>query len=165
MQPISESTHDGFTLLETVVATGILVTAIAGIAHLLALSVRSTDAAGTEAAALTAARDKIENLRSLAFGYGPLGEPLTDPGLASSAGDTLAEDTPGYVDYVNAAGKVVDVGADEHGAAFTRRWRVTTIDYFVPEALAIETCVFRWPARGGPRAADACVATVRARQP
>ncbi len=166
MQRIPDSSHDGFTLLETVVATGILVTAMAGIAQLFALSIRSTREAGSQSAALIAAQDKIEVLRSLAFTYGPVGDPVTDPGLTVSSSASLAEDTAGFVDFVDAAGALVAVAAQAHGAVFTRRWRVTPIDYFLPEALAIEVCVFRWPAEGrAPQTAEACLATVRTRQP
>lgn len=166
MKLIPESSHGGFTLLETVLATGILVTALAGIAQLFALSVRSTMDSGSQAAALAAAQDKIEHLRSLAFSYGLLGEPVTDPGLASTGAQSLTEDTTGAVDFVNAEGAAVDVTAASHGATFTRRWRVTPVDPFAPEAIAIEVCVFRWPAGGrAPADAQSCLATVRVRQP
>ncbi|MSO35976.1 MAG: hypothetical protein EXQ54_06055 [Acidobacteria bacterium] len=166
MQRIPNSPNDGFTLIETVVATGVLVTALAGIAQLFALGVRSTRDTGSHGAALIAAQDQIEVLRSLPFGYGPVGGPVTDPGLASTAAQSLNDDTPGFVDFVNAAGAVVDINVAAHGAAFTRRWRVTPIDSFVPEAIAIEVCVFRRPADDlTPQTADACLATVRARQP
>lgn len=166
MQRIPNSASDGFTLLETVVATGILVTALAGIAQLFALSVRSTHAAGSDGAALTAAQDKIEWLRSLDFGYGPVGEPVTDPELTWAGGGSLDEDIPGLVDELDSSGAVVDVARDEHGAAFTRRWRLTRIDRYLPEAVAIEVCVWRWTADiKSPRTADVCLATVRGRQP
>lgn len=166
MQHIPNSATDGFTLLETVVATGVLVTALAGIAQLLALSVRATHDEGSRGAAVLAAQGKIEELRSLALTYDPGGTPITDPALAPTASRCLAEDTDDCVDYLDADGAAVDVDRGEHGAAFTRRWRITPIDHFAPEALAIEVCVFRWPAEGlGPRTAVLCLATVRARQP
>lgn len=166
MQRIPNSPHAGFTLIETVVATGVLVTALAGIAQLFALSVRSTRNAGAQAAALTAAQNKIEVLRSLALTYGPVGKPLTDAGLAASASISLSEDTAGFVDYLDAEGAVVADDDGRRGAALTRRWRVTPIDDFVPEAITIEVCVFRWPADGHtPQVAEACLATVRTRQP
>jgi len=164
MQRIRHSNHDGFTLIETMVATGILVTALAGLAHLLALSVQTTRDAGSQAAALSAAADKIEVFRSLPFTFDPVGAPITDPALAV-AGGGLDHDTDGFTDHVDAGGAVV---APESGAGpvFTRRWRVSALDLYVPEALVIEVCVFRWPAGGLPlRAAVACLATVRVRQP
>jgi type II secretory pathway pseudopilin PulG len=166
MRRLPDSTHDGFTLLETVVATGVLVTALAGIAQLFALSVRSARDAGSQAAALVVAQDKIERLRSLHYGYGPFGEPITDPGIADTAARSLEQDTAGAVDFVDDQGVAVDVAATTHGAVFTRRWRVAPIDSFVPDAIAVEVCVFRWPAGSlTPERALACLATVRARQP
>lgn len=166
MQTPRNSSNDGFTLLETVVATGVLVTALAGLAQLFALTARSTRDAGDQGAALAAAQDKIERLRALAFGYGPVGEAITDPGFEPSGGASLGDDTSGFVDYLNAGGEVVDVETAAHGAVWTRRWRITPIDNFAPEALAVEVCVFSYPANGlAPSAAQVCLATVRTRQP
>ncbi len=153
-------------MLETLVATGILVTALAGIAQLLALSVRATQEAGAGSAALIAAQDKIEWLRALDFGYGPLGEPVTDPELVWPGGASLDQDLDGFVDQLDAHGAVVGPGTGANGAVFTRRWRLTRLDHYLPEAVAIEVCVFRSPAEGKPaRSAEACLATVRVRQP
>lgn len=166
MQTLPRSSNDGFTLLETVVATGVLVTALAGLAQLFALTARSTRDAGAQGAVLTAAQDKIERLRALALGYGPLGQAITDPALAVADTGSLGDDTDGFVDYLGADGAVVDIESDGHGAAWTRRWRITLIDAYAPEALAIEVCVFPYPADGlSPRAAQVCLATVRTRQP
>lgn len=166
MPLIPDSSHAGFTLLETVVATGVLVTALAGLAQLFALTARSTREAGDLGAVLSAAQDKLETLRSVAFGYGPLGEAVTDPALALSGSGSLGDDTDGFVDYLGADGGVVDIDRDGHGAAWTRRWRISLIDNFAPEALAVEVCVFSYPADGlAPPAAQVCLATVRTRQP
>lgn len=157
---------DGFTLVETVVATGVLVTALAGLAQLFAVSARSAQDAGNQSAALTAAQGQIELLRSLVFSYGPAGEALTDAGLEPAGGGSIAEDTTGFVDYLDATGEPVDTGQAEHGAVWTRRWKMTPIDLFAPEALTIEVCVFPWPADGlAPLTARVCLATIRTRQP
>lgn len=166
MQRIPNSSPDGFTLIETVVATGILVTALAGIAQLLALSVRSTRDAGSQSAALIAAQGKLEALRALAFTYDAAGSPVTASALEVRNSGSLDDDTPGAVDYVDANGAILDEDNEGHGAVFTRRWRITPLDAFVPEAIAIEVCVFHWPADGlAVAASEACLATVRARQP
>ncbi len=166
MQTLPRSANDGFTLLETVVATGVLVTALAGLAQLFALTARSTRDAGAQGAVLTAAQDKIERLRALALGYGPLGEAMTDLALAVADTGSLDDDITGFVDYLRADGAVVDIESDGHGAVWTRRWRITPVDAYAPEALAIEVCVFPYPADGlAPRAAQVCLATVRTRQP
>jgi len=166
MQRIPNSSPGGFTLIETVVATGILVTALAGIAQLLALSVRSTRDAGSHSAALIAAQGKLEALRALAFSYDAAGSPVTAAELGVRNSGSLDDDTPGAVDYVDANGAILDEENQGQGAVFTRRWRITLLDAFVPEALAIEVCVFHRPADGVAVAtAEACLATVRARQP
>ena len=166
MQRIPNSSPDGFTLIETVVATGILVTALAGIAQLLALSVRSTRDAGSQSAALIAAQGKLEALRALAFTYDAAGSPVTAPEFDVRNSGSLDDDIPGAVDYVDANGAILDEDNEGHGAVFTRRWRITPLDAFVPEAIAIEVCVFHWPADGlAVAASEACLATVRARQP
>ena len=165
MRTLHDASDTGFTLLETVVATGVLVTALAGLVQLFALTARSTREAGDQTAVLSAAQDKIEVLRSLTFGYGPLGEAITDPGLAPTGG-SLGSDTPGFADHLNLSGEVVDADRHGHGAVWTRRWRMTPVDDFVPEALVIEVCVFAYPAgRRSPLGAQVCLATVRTRQP
>jgi hypothetical protein len=49
---------------------------------------------------------------------------------------------------------------------FVRRWRVASISDDEPESVAIEVCVFRMPAdEVNARGADACLSTIRTRQP
>jgi len=150
----------GFTLFETLIATGILVTALAGVAQLFVLSTRLTRAAGTSGLALVAAQDKLESLRGLAYAYGDAGQSITAPALQPSPPYSLAEDVAPYVDALDASANPV---ASEEGAAYVRRWRVTPIDQATPAAVVIEVCVFKAPAAD--RGAEACLATVRARQP
>lgn len=154
--------HRGFTLLETLIATGLLVTALAGLAQLFALSLRLTRDSGQFGAALVAAEDKLESLRALRFGYDEAGTPVTDPRLAPAATSALSMDTDPWVDWVDAGG--VPVAAPE--AAFVRRWRITALGSDEPDAIAIEVCVFpaSAPTRG-PTQADACLSTARVRQP
>jgi len=153
----------GFTLLETLIATGILVTALAGIAQLFVLTARTTRDSGSQGVALVAAQAKLETLRSLQLAYGPAGELLTDPALEASPSQSLLEDTADYVDALDETG---GVAPDEAAAAFTRRWAITPIDRTEPRAVVIEVCVFRAPAGGvTPVAAEACLATIRSRQP
>ena len=153
----------GFTLLETLIATGLIVTAVAGLAQLFALSVRFTRDAGQFGVALVAAQDKLESLRSLAFGYDEGGEPMTHPGLRASPAHTLAGDVERYVDWLDERGSVVSSAS---GAAYVRRWRVSEMAADEPEAIAIEVCVYRLPGLNTqPAHADACLATIRVRQP
>jgi type II secretory pathway pseudopilin PulG len=151
----------GFTLVETLIATGVLVTAIAGLAQLFALSLRFTRDSAQSGAALVAAQDKLESLRALRFGYDDNGVALTDPRLQPSPSTSLSESVAPYVDWLDDAGQLVP----EAGASFARRWRVTEMAVD-PAAIAIDVCVFRMPAiNREPIHADACLVTARVRQP
>jgi type II secretory pathway pseudopilin PulG len=153
----------GFTLLETVVATGILVTALAGLAQLFILGTHLTRKASDSGIALLAAQDKLERLRGLTFAYGESGELITDPALVPSSSTSLAEDTPPFVDWLDAAGEPHD---DPDEAALVRRWRIVSLGATSPDAIAVEVCVFKAPTDDAdPQAADACLSTVRVRQP
>ena len=153
----------GFTLVETLIATALIVTAVAGLAQLFTLSVRFTRDAGQFGVALVAAQDKLESLRTLAFAYDVDGVAATDPRLRPSPAGTLAANVERFVDWLDERGTVVD---EAHGAAYVRRWRVSVLAAGEPEAIAIDVCVFRWPAVNvGPDQADACLATIRVRQP
>lgn len=154
MSPIS--TCRGFSLIETVVATGIVVTALAGIAQLLVLSAQLTRQASGSNAALIAAQDKLEALRAAAFRYDEAGAAVTDPALQPSPADVLSENTEPYVDWIDIDGDVVDAPDD---AVWTRRWRVSSLGSGAPDAIAIEVCVL------AERVPDVCLATVRTRQP
>ena len=148
----------GFTLFETLVATSILVTALAGVAQLFVLGSHLTRQAGASGAALLAAQDKLELLRGQAFTYDPSGLAVTNEALEPSPESSLDEDVDPYVDWLDADG---DTTEDAEAAVIARRWRVTSLGATTPDAIAIEVCVFRFGANG----ADSCLSTVRTRQP
>ncbi len=153
----------GFTLVETLIATGLLVTALAGLAQLLAMSVRFTRDAGQSGVALMGAQDKLESLRALRFGYDDSGEPVTDARLDPSPSMALSENAPGYVDWLDASGVAL---AGAAGAAYVRRWRITPAGDEDPSAIVIDVCVFHARAAlHSPDHAEACLATARVRQP
>ena len=153
----------GFTLFETLVATGILVTALAGVAQLFILSTHLTRQSNTLGAALVAAQDKLEVLAGLSFDYDADGASITDPSLEISLASCLDEDTESCVDWLDSSGEPRDSSDD---AVFVRRWRVSSISEDEPESVAIEVCVFRMPVDDTTvRGADACLSTVRTRQP
>ena len=157
---MSTEEPSGFTLLETLIATGILVTALAGIAQLFVLSSHLSRQANTSGAALVSAQDKLESLRGLPFAYDANGSAITDPALQISPPGSLAEDVARYVDWVDAGGVSRE---SEDAAEFTRRWRVSAIGSAEPDTISIEVCVFKAPA--GSHGADACLSTIRSRQP
>ena len=152
----------GFTLIETVVATSLLITALAGVAQLFMLSAQLTRQAGASGVALAAAQEKLEELRGLAFAYDEAGALITASNLAASDSSSLDADIAPHVEWLDASGQASTAAA----AAFVRRWRISTIGASPPESIAIEVCVFRAPAvRVDHRAADACLFLARTRQP
>ena len=150
-------------MFETIVATGILVTALAGIAQLFVLSTHLTRRASASGVALVAAQDKLESLRGQTFSYSDEGASLTASALQTSPSTSLDEDVEANVDWLDTAGHVSDTAA---GAAFVRRWRISPIAESPPETIAIEVCVFKAPVGDADhRAADACLSAIRTRQP
>ena len=152
----------GFTLLETLVATSILVTTLAGVAQLFILGTHLTRQAGASGRALVAAQDKLESLRGQAFTYDPGGFPVTAPALQPSPPTTLGQDTEPYVDWLGVDGEATETA---EGGMMVRRWRISSLGATTPDAIAIEVCVFRLPGSSDPRGADACLSTIRTRQP
>ena len=152
----------GFTLVETVIATAVLITALAGIAQLFALSARFMRDSSRSGAVLVAAQDKLEMLGALRFGYGDDGAPVTDPRLNPSRQTSLHENVDSYFDWLKDDGS----GGDERASSFVRRWRITPIAANEPAAIAIDVCVYSTRVfTSGPEHADACLGSVRVRQP
>jgi prepilin-type N-terminal cleavage/methylation domain-containing protein len=125
----------GFSLLEVVIAAALLACLAAGVSEVFALAVRESQMARVQTLATLLAAQKMEQLRSLTWGYGTGGALLSDestdlsadppvesgPGLRPSPAATLDADVPFYVDYLDSAGaRVRSRGA----AAYTRRWAV-----------------------------------------
>jgi type II secretory pathway pseudopilin PulG len=155
----------GFTLIETVIATGLFVTLVAGLAELFVLTARFTGNSNRRGQAVMAAQAKIEDLRARHFGYDAEGNPITDPVLAPSPPDTLHGDVTGYYEALDSDAEVIPAG-DAPTGTFARRWAIAPLDAITPDALVIEVCVFRQPATGVPlTAAEVCVSTIRSRQP
>jgi prepilin-type N-terminal cleavage/methylation domain-containing protein len=110
------SRQRGFTLIEVLVATGILVTVAAGSAQLFAMAISQDVAARQQLAMSTAARDKLEALAGAV-------------GAGAAPTETLgALDRPiaGFSDRVVAS-----------GAAVERRWIVAPLHAYSPTAVAI----------------------------
>jgi hypothetical protein len=163
MQRFLRSTR-GLSLVETVVATAVLVTALVGVAQLLASSSRFLLDAGRGETALIAAQAQVESLRSRVWTYDRLGRPVSDPALAASPPGTLDADAVGYSDYLDHSGRTVDRAHST--PMFRRRWSIAPLAGGDPDALVVEVCVSSLAA-GAQLAADAeaCLMAVRTRQP
>jgi prepilin-type N-terminal cleavage/methylation domain-containing protein len=129
------SENSGFSLIEVMIATVLLATALTALAELFAVSVRNNVVAkhGTFAAALAA--QKIEQLRG-------------DGRMASSSSNTLQVSTDGYVDFLDPNGTVLgNAGtAIPDGTAYIRRWSVDPSP--AGSAFVIQVLVTRRRSRG-----------------
>ena len=172
----------GFTLIEVLIATALLVAMCIGVAQLLAIGSVSGRASrfGTATALLAAAR--VEQIRSLHWTYEPGAgaaviprsdlsanlsvEVPTDggPGLAPSPAGTLAANVPPYVDYLDFQGRWVGNGVSPPPeAVYIRRWAVTPLPADPSRTLIVSvlvTTVAEDRARGGPWGARAGAETL-----
>jgi type II secretory pathway pseudopilin PulG len=129
---------DGFSLIETVLAAGMLASLAVGVAQVFAVSARGNDIARVQTLASILAAQKMEQLRSLTWAHAPGGEPLSDTstdlssdpptdggfGLRPAPAGSLDADVPLYVDYLSASGMRV---AARDSAAYVRRWSIAPL--------------------------------------
>ena len=131
----------GFSLVEVLFALVVLSVAVSGLAHLFTVAAYTNARARATTYAAVLAQQKMEQLRGLAYGFEPGGGAVTDvetditvqpqlpaggAGLQSSPPGALADNTVGYVDYVDASGVSLGGAAavPPPGTAYVRRWSV-----------------------------------------
>ncbi len=179
--------ESGFSLVEVMVATGLLATAIVTLAQLFALSTQTNVASRNTTYASVLAEQKIEELRALAWGFDTQGLALSDTttntavspqtptggkGLSPSSSASLQENTPGFVDYVDAYGNKLGTGENPpDNAIYIRRWSITPLPTNPNNTLVIQVLVTRHRTRGaadqgsvGRLPDEARVITVRTRK-
>jgi prepilin-type N-terminal cleavage/methylation domain-containing protein len=132
----------GFSLLEVLVAMTILAVALVALAQLVALSINATTAAHTTTLATVLARDKMEQLRSLAWDFDASGLPVADPRLAPSPADVLTHNVSGFCDFVGAGGQPLgEVTTPPPGAMYVRRWSIEPLSADSAHALVLQVLV------------------------
>ena len=157
----------GFTLLETVIATGLMAGAIAALVQMFAISVANNISARSGSFATVLAGQKMEQLRGLTWGFDALGLPVADltsdtaapvdtsvggTGLRPSPGGTLIGNTAGYVDYVDQFGRALGGGETTPArAVYTRRWSIEPQPGH-PDTLILQVLVTKRANRGSPDA-------------
>jgi len=153
----------GFSLLETVVATGLIAGALTALGQMFALSVANNIAARSGSYATVLAGQKMEQLRGLAWGFDTLGLPTADlttdtaaaletpgggTGLSPSPGGTLTSNTAGYVDYIDQSGRTLGGGDTMPAAAvYIRRWSIEPLPAN-PGTLVLQVMVTKRAGRG-----------------
>ena len=154
----------GFSLLEVMVATGLLATALVSLAQLFVISTKSNIGSHNTTYAAVLAEQKLEELRALAWGYDTQGLPLSDTttntsvspetptggtGLSPSPSSSLGSNTPGFVDYIDAFGnKLGTGGTPPNKAIYTRRWSITPLPTNPNNTLVLQVLVTRNNNRG-----------------
>jgi len=159
----SRRSEAGFSLIETMVATMLLATALASTAQLMVLSTRANQNAQRATFSATLAMEKMEQLRGLSWGFDDLGLPINDyatnlavdpphptsgVGLTPSPGDSLASNMPGYVDYLDRDGKAVGSGAVPPATTtYVRRWSIEPLPTNPNNTLILQVVSFNLRAR------------------
>jgi Tfp pilus assembly protein PilV len=133
----------GFTLIEVVIAIGLLVALSIGAAMLLTLTLGTLDRSRQHAMTLVLARAKLEQLVSLTWSVRGV-ESLP----SSSPSDSLTTSREGYVDYLDAHGQRVaaDVSAGATAAVpaaacYVRRWAIERSGEGASELLIVQVMV------------------------
>lgn len=187
MAKYSFSKEGGFSLAEVLVAVGITTTALLALAQLFAMAVSANTAAKNTTFATVLAEQKLEQLRSLAWGFDPQGLPLSDTtsdtsrdpeqptggtGLQPSPSDALKQNTPGWVDYLDRNGTIIgNLAAPPAQAVYFRRWSVEPLPTNPNNTIILQVLVGRIRNRGsaddgsvGRLGEEARVATIKTRK-
>ena len=134
----------GFSLVEALVATGILATALVALAQLFAVATRTNVVARTSTMTAILAQQKMEQLRGLAW-----------TALSPSPAGTLGRNVGGYVDYLDVSGSSLGGGSvPPAGTAYVRRWAIEPLPANPENALVLQLSVTRLVDRDARDAAD-----------
>ncbi|PYR78344.1 MAG: hypothetical protein DMF86_06135 [Acidobacteria bacterium] len=156
------SSERGFSLIEVLVATGMLAVVSLGVAQMFALATAKNLAAKGQVSTTMLATQKMEQLRGLIFAYDAsgLGLPVTDSssnlskctpdtsghGLNPAPTDVLERDTAGFVDYLDGQGNCLDMSSTANpappaGTVYTRRWAIWPLPTNPNNTLILEVVV------------------------
>lgn len=137
---------------------GLLTAVSLGVAQMFGISTRANKVARGQTSATALAAQKMEQLRSLTWGFDleGLGLPLSDTtsdisvypptqsgsGLNPSPTDSLEENTSGYVDFLDANGTWVGTGTQAPTTAvFIRRWSIQPLPTNPNNTLVLQVLV------------------------
>ena len=152
------SSNRGFSLVEVVIAMGLLTAVSLGVAQLFALTTRANLIAKGQTSTTAMAEQKLEELRGLTWGFDLEGQglPLSDTttnlavyppahngsGLNPSPSDSLEENTAGFVDFVDGSGTWVGTGTTPPASAvYIRRWSIQPLPTNPNNTLIIQVLV------------------------
>jgi hypothetical protein len=160
----SSNSQSGFSLLETIIATGLLAGAIAMLGQMFLIAVADNQGARTGTFAAVLAEQKMEQLRGLTWGFDSIGLPMSDyktdtalpvqdpdggTGLSPSPSNSLRANVPGYVDYLDQFGRIIGAGATvPPGAVYIRRWAVEPLPTNPNNTVVLQVLVTKVRNRG-----------------
>jgi type II secretory pathway pseudopilin PulG len=134
----------GFSLVEVLISMGLLTAVAIGIAQLFAIAGKSNLTARGLTSTTAMAEQKMEQLRSLTWGFATDGTGLpvsdttsnlsvtpataTGSGLNPSPSNALNENVTGFCDFLDAGGNWVGNGTTAPATAvYIRRWAITPL--------------------------------------
>ena len=156
------SDASGFSLLETLIATFLLAGGVLASAQMFLLATRSNSSSMQTTYTATLAQEKMEQLRSLAWGFDNLGLPVQDyttnigvdppvdngVGLTPSPDNALSANVQGYVDFIGRYGESLGGGPQvPEGTVYVRRWSVEPLPTNPNNTLILQVLVFPYTAR------------------
>ena len=160
----SRKSEAGFSIVEVLVATGILASALVALAQLFAIATTTNANARSSTITMILAEQKIEQLRALQYTFDRVGLPVQDTetdlavypplatggkGLSPHTANTLQANTDGYVDYLDQYGRTLGGGTVVPGnTAFIRRWSVEPLPTNPNNVIILQVLVTRERDRG-----------------
>jgi prepilin-type N-terminal cleavage/methylation domain-containing protein len=152
------SSSRGFSLVEVLVAMGLLTVVSLGVAQLFALSTRANVIAKGATSTTAMAEQKLEQLRGLTWGFDLAGQGIPDSdtttnlavtppthdgsGLNPSPSDSLEQNTTGFVDFLDGGGNWVGTGSTPPGSAvYIRRWSIQPLPTNPNNTLVLQVLV------------------------
>ena len=150
--------EQGFSFIEVMIALMLIMIVAMGVGGLFATTIKSTHSARNQTSTTTLAEQKMEQIRSLTWGFDldGLGLPLSDTttnlskwpttqdgtGLNPSPTDALERNIPGFFDYVDANGDWAGNGTTPPGSAvYVRRWSILPLPTNPNNTLVIQVLV------------------------
>ena len=141
----------------------ILATGLLAMAQLFAVASTQNVSARATTSTTLLARQKAEQLRSLTWGFDAAYLPVSDlssntavdppqstggTGLSAASSNSLTENIPGYVDFLDGHGRSLGTGATPPAAAvYVRRWSIEPLPTNPNNTLILQVLVFKTAAR------------------
>ncbi len=146
----------GFTIIEVVVALALFAIAALSIAQLFVVTSEGMRVARLQTDTVSLAAARMEQLRSLAWTFDSVGNPVSDlstnlstapprsdgGGLRLSPPGALEQNTAGFVDFLDARGRWISSGpAPPPAAVYVRRWSIEMPPDGAADSLVLQVLV------------------------